>query len=82
MASTAAGRATLRGIRGDILSILGGPCPHVIPYSHPMFLDDVLECFRIVSLGDTSASWWLRAEDSLKQCFRACSGIGARVAVC
>jgi len=37
--------------RGDILSILGGPCPHVIPYIDPMFLDDVLECFRIVSLG-------------------------------
>jgi hypothetical protein len=32
--------------------------------------------------GDTSASWRLRAKDLLKQCFRACTGVGACVTVC
>src|SRR5258705_4729147 len=66
---------------GTFLSILGGAAPACDPYRGPTFLDDVLECFRIVSLGTPSASW-LIGEDSPKQCFRACSGIGACAAVC
>jgi hypothetical protein len=46
-----------------------------------MFLDDVLECFRIVSLGIPSASR-LIGEDFLKQRFRASAGIRGCVAVC
>jgi hypothetical protein len=50
IASAAAGRATLRGDRGDMVLILGGAAPACEPYSDRLFPDDVLECFRIVSL--------------------------------
>ena len=54
------------GGQGGHRLILGGAAPACEPYSGRMFLDDVLECFRIVSQGRSALR---RRENPLEQRF-------------
>src|SRR5690349_6867913 len=74
-------KSDVAGGQGGHWSILRGAAPACDPYREPTFLDDVLKCFRIVSLGIPSALR-LIGEGFPEQCDRAGTGIGGCVAVC
>ncbi len=69
------------GQGGHFCRSSAGPRPHVALIEAPRFWMMSSNVSGLFRWGTPSASW-LIGEDSLKQCFRACSGIGACVAVC